>query len=107
MADDPAALVERHLQMMTEISVQDEATAQQALAYLLSAVAGINQGLTAAQQPTASLARPVDDIVKKLEDWIKRLVAKLTDIAMRLKASFSITVGTTISVTVSCGPFVS
>ncbi len=29
MASDPTALVEQHLQMMTEISVEDEATAQQ------------------------------------------------------------------------------
>ena len=105
MANDPTALLEQHLQMMTEISVEDEATAQQALAYALSAVGGMNQRLSATQQPTASLAMPVDDIVKKLENWIKRLVAKLTEIATKLKASFSITVGTTISVTISCGPF--
>lgn len=80
MANDPTALVEQHLQMMTEISVEDEATAQQALAYALSAVGGMNQRLSATQQPTASLAMPVDDIVKKLENWIKRLVAKLTEI---------------------------
>ena len=43
--------------------------------------------------------------MKKLEDWIKRLVTKLTEIATKLKASFSITVGTTISVTISRGPF--
>ncbi len=47
MANDPTALVEQHLQMMTEISVEDEATAQQALAYALSAVGGMNQRLTA------------------------------------------------------------
>ncbi len=33
MANDPTALVEHHLQMMTEMSVEDEASAQQALAY--------------------------------------------------------------------------
>ena len=105
MANDPTTLVEQHLQMMTEMSVEDEASAQQALAYVLSAVGGMNQNLTAAQQPTATLSSPVNDIVKKLEDWIKRLVTKLTEIATQLKASFSITVGTTISVTISCGPF--
>jgi hypothetical protein len=98
-------LVEQHLQLMADAPVEDEATAQQALAYALSAVGGMNQHLTVAQQPRAALAGPVDDIVKKLEDWIKRLVAKLTEIAKQLKASFSITVGTSISVTISCGPF--
>lgn len=43
MANDPTALVEQHLQMMTEMSVEDEASAQQALAYVLSAVGGMNQ----------------------------------------------------------------
>ena len=65
----------------------------------------MNQNLTAAQQPTATLSSSVNDIVKKLEDWINRLVAKLIEIATQLKASFSSTVGTTISVTISCGPF--
>ncbi len=54
MANDPTALVEQHLQMMTETSAEDEATAQQAIAYALSAVGGMNQNLTAAQQPTAT-----------------------------------------------------
>lgn len=65
-ANDPTALVERHLQMMTEMFVEDEATAQQALAYALSAVGGMNQNLTAAQVPMATLSSPVNDIVKKL-----------------------------------------
>ena len=49
MANDPTALVEQHLQMMTEISVEDEATARQALAGALSAAGGMNQHLAAAQ----------------------------------------------------------
>ncbi len=102
---DTSALVEHHLQMMAEAPVNDEATARQALAYALSAVGGMNQGLELAQDQSVSVAGPVDDIVKRLEGWIERLVAKLTEIAKQLKASFSITVGTSISVTITCGPF--
>jgi len=52
MASDPTALVEQHLQMMTEVSVENEASVQQALAYVLSAVGEMNQNLAAAQPPT-------------------------------------------------------
>ncbi len=102
---DTTALVIHHLQMMNDAPVHDDATAHQALAYALSAVAGMNQGLTLAEEQSVAVIGPVDDIVKKLEDWIKRLVAKLTEIAKQLKASFSITVGTSVSVAISCGPF--
>lgn len=102
--NDTTARVEHHLEMMANTPVGDEATARQALAYALSAVGGMNQHLGAAQQP-AALPGPVDGIIDKLEDWIKRLVAKLTEIARQLEASFSITVGTTVSVTIICGPF--
>jgi hypothetical protein len=105
MANGTTPLIEQHLRMMAETPVEDEATAQQALAYALSAVGGMNQHLTVIEQPRAALPGPVDDIVKKLEDWIKRLVAKLTEIAKQLTASFSIAVGTSISVSISCGPF--
>jgi hypothetical protein len=90
---------------MTDAPVNDEASAHQALAYAMTAVGSINLGLGASQEQVLTFANPVDDILKKLEDWIKRLVAKLAEIAKQLKASFSITVGTSVSVTISCGPF--
>lgn len=90
---------------MSEAPVHDDASAHQALAYAMAAVGGINQGLGLTQESGLTLGNPVEDIIKRLEDWIKRLVGKLTEIAKQLKASFSITVGTGISVTISCGPF--
>lgn len=71
----------------------------------MTAVSGMTQGLGANVAMTPRVGNPVDDVIDKLEDWIKRLVAKLTEIAKQLKASFSISVGTSVSVTISCGPF--
>ena len=102
---DTTAQIDQHLQLIADAPVNDEATAQQALARTLSAVGSLNQHLAVAELTRTALLSPVDDIVKKLEEWINRLVAKLTEIAKQLKASFSITVGTSISVTLSCGPF--
>lgn len=105
VASDISAQIERHLNLMAVAPVKDEDTARQALAYALSAVGGMNQHLAVAEQPrTTPFFDPIDDIVKKLEEWIKRLFDKLTEIAKQLKASFSITVGTNISVTISCSP---
>lgn len=64
ITSDPTALVEQRLQVMAESSVEDEATAQQALAYALSAVGTMNQHLMSTQQSAATLQGPIDDIVK-------------------------------------------
>ena len=98
-------LIEHHLDQMTVVPVNDEPSAQQALAHAMAAVGGINQGLTSGQPQT--LAGPVDGIVEKLEDWIKRLLDKLTEIVKQLAkgTTFSITVGTGISVTVNFPAF--
>jgi hypothetical protein len=93
-------LIEHHLDQMTVTPVHDERSAQQALAHAMAAVGGINQGLVVGPQ---NLTGPVDGIIEKLEDWIKRLLDKLTEIVKQLAkgTTFSITVGTGISVTVN------
>jgi hypothetical protein len=74
---DATAQIDQHLQLITNTPVNDEATAQQALAYTLSAVGSINQHLAVAEQPRTALLSPVDDIVKKLEEWINELYRNL------------------------------
>jgi hypothetical protein len=46
---------------------------------------------------------PVEEIVNKLEGWIKRILDKLAEVVENLAegATFSLSVGTTISVTIN------
>ena len=57
-------------------------------------------------QDELTSARLSDSVIEKLEDWIKRLVDKLTEIVKQLAkgTSFSISVGTGVSVTVNFAP---
>jgi hypothetical protein len=50
---------------------------------------------------------PVDDILDRLRNWIDRLVGALTKIVEKLATarSFSVSVGSNVSVTVDFGPF--
>ena len=105
-AGSARSLVEDHLDRMSDTTVNDEASAHQALALALSAVGGINQGLAPLSQDELTSARLSDTVIEKLEDWIKRLVDKLTEIVKQLAkgTSFSISVGTGVSVTVNFAP---
>jgi len=76
-----------------------------ALANAMAAVRGINQGLGMGAESMIALGNPADAIIKKLHEWIKQLVDTLTEIAKQLKATFSLTVGTSVSVTINFGPF--
>jgi hypothetical protein len=83
--------IERQLTQMDGFGVYGNQDAYDALAHVMTAVAMINEGL------------PSADVVEKLKKWIERLVEKLTQIVEQLTAgtSFSITVGTGVSVTVN------
>ena len=52
------------------------------------------------------MASPVSGMVEKLQEWIKRLLDKLTQIVKALVkgTSFSLSVGTAISVTINFPP---
>lgn len=102
------ALIDSHLESMTTVEV-DAGNAHDELAETLANVGKINSAL-AVPGSGADLMPGFgveDDIVDKLEKWIRRLVEKLTDIVRALGkgATFSIAVGTTVSVTVNLGPF--
>lgn len=105
-ADASAGAVEYHLDMMDRVAVHDEPTAHAALSHALAAIGGMNQGLAAGQQEARSLAEPAAGIAGKLEDWIKRLLDKLTEIVKALAkgTSFSLSVGTAVSVTINFPP---
>ena len=103
----PHELVAHHLDEMERVNVTDQTSAHVALAHAMAAVGAINQGLVPqpAQVP-AAMASPVSGIVEKLQEWIKRLLDKLTQIVKALVkgTSFSLSVGTTISVTINFPP---
>ncbi len=97
-------LVAHHLDEMEQVNVTDQASAQVALAHAMAAVGTINQGLLPQPaQVSSAMGSPVSGIVEKLQDWIKRLLDKLTQIVKKLVkgTSFSLSVGTTISVTIN------
>ena len=102
---DASTLVEHHLALMNAPTIRDDESAHLALANAMAAVGGMNQGLGMSTESTIAFGNPADAIIKKLQEWIKQLVDKLTEIATRLKATFSLTVGASVSVTINFGPF--
>ncbi len=96
---------------MEEISAREavdenpDDSAHKAFAHAMSAVGGINQHLAKRRRLFGLRSQPGDDVIARLEEWIKRLVEGLTRIAVQLKAAFTITVGTSLSVAMSFGPF--
>jgi hypothetical protein len=99
-------VVEHHLNRMDGVSIRDESSAYAALAQAMVAVGAINQGFSAQPEQMDRLTTPVDGIIEKLEDWIKRLLNKLTEIVKSLAkgTSFSLSVGTGVSVTINFPP---
>jgi hypothetical protein len=101
-------LIDAHIERMGASSDPSyDSEAQEQLAATLASVGQINEALEAPSPPVESIMGPVDDITDKLEKWINRLVIKLTAIVKQLgeKATFSLQVGTSVSVTVTLGPF--
>jgi hypothetical protein len=86
------------------------AEAERALPDILAAVAGANRVLTS-KEPAAinapqeeTLAGYTAGLVEKLRQWLQALYARLRAIALALGAlSYSVTVGTSISVTIGFG----
>ena len=104
-----ADTIERNLDRLD--AMRDDSTdaeAQVALAELLATVAQINAAVPtfrSAATPTDTLGG--EELVDRLTTWIKRLADRLSVIVKSLDraTSFSITVGTSLSVTVTFGPF--
>jgi hypothetical protein len=93
---------------LEEMPITDDQSARDALTHVMVTVSHINQvSAQARAQAMIGAGVPANGIVEDLEKWIDRLVSALTQIVEKLAraVSFSISVGSTVSVTVDFGPF--
>lgn len=100
-----ATAIEDHLSAMEAADTTTDDGAHESLAHAMSAIGRIDQHMGSQHLAIERHLSLEEDLVAKLDVWIKRLVAGLTRIAVQLKATFSISVGTGLSVTMSFGPF--
>ena len=72
----------------------------------MSVAGTINQTIGLQHDQPDSLAVPIGSVTEELDKWIKRLLDKLAEIVTNLAkgTSFSITVGTSVTVTVNFPP---
>jgi site-specific recombinase len=108
MDNDPQAqLIEARLDALDGMPVADDPTARDAFTHAMITVNRINQiSARAHAQAMTGAAVPIDDILERLRNWLDRLVSALTRIVAELAdaASFSISVGTALTVTVNFRP---
>jgi hypothetical protein len=98
--------IEAFLALLDAVRVQD-GSAHKAFAHVVEVVNRINLLLSQVhEQAYSGRIGPSDDVFERLREWIDRLVTKLTEIVTDLAdgTSFSITVGTGVSVTVNFPP---
>jgi len=92
------------LEVFDEITTPaDQATAEEALSQVLTLVRGINETLSAVPAGEFRTTEIGDNVIDRLEEWLKRLLHTLDEIVANLAkgTTFSVTVGTSISVTVN------
>ena len=104
--DQQARVIEARLDAVDHMTISDDQSARAAFTHVMATVSLINQlsALTRAQAMMGAGAL-ADDLLEKLEHWLDRLLGALTRIVENLAgaASFSISVGTNVSVTVVFG----
>jgi hypothetical protein len=106
--DQQVQLIEARLDALDGIPVSDDQSAREAFTHVMVTVSRISQLSAQAQaQAIMGAGAPVDDILEKLRKWLDRLVSALTRIVENLSdaISFSISVGSNVSVTVDFGRF--
>jgi hypothetical protein len=99
--------IDEDLRALHGMPVDSDQSARDALTQAMVTVRRINQLSAQAQaQAMMGAGTPMDDILAKLREWFDRLVTELTRIVEKLAqaTSFSISVGTALSVTVNFGP---
>ena len=100
-------VVEDRLDALEGIQVSDDQSARKALTHVMVTVTRINQ-LSAQGRAQAMMGSgaPFDDTLEQLRKWLDRLVRALTRIVGKLDgaASFSVSAGAAVSVTVNFGP---
>jgi hypothetical protein len=102
--DQQAHVVEARLDALDSMTITDDRTARQAFTHVMATVSLINQlSARTRAQAMVGAGAPVDD---RLEQWLGRLLGALARIVEKLDGatSFSISVGTNVSVTVVFGP---
>lgn len=98
--------VDEHLDVLQGMPVDSDQSARDALTHAMVTVRRINQLSAQAQaQAMMGAGAPMDDILAKLREWLDRLVSEFTRIVENLAqaTSFSMSVGTALSVTVNFG----
>lgn len=95
--------IDARLEAVVATPVVDERSARQALSELMSTIAQING--TASGFGARAVGE--DTLADRLQEWVDRLIDKLTEIVEKIAkaTSFTITVGTSVSVSVTFGPF--
>src|ERR1019366_6780014 len=104
--DQQVQLIEARLDALDGIPVSDDQSAREAFTLVMVTVSRISQLSPQAQaQAITGAGAPVDDILEKLRKWLDRLVSALTRIVENLSdaISFSISVGSNVSVTADFG----
>jgi hypothetical protein len=97
-------LIEDRLDTLQSMPVTDDQTARDALTHVMVTVSRMNQASAQAQaQAIMGVGAPIDGLLDKLRDWLDRLVDALSQIVAKLvdATSFSVSVGTGVSVTVN------
>jgi hypothetical protein len=107
MNGELASAIDAHTTDLGNTAVSDQPSARVALAHVLVSVSELNRRLE--QSPETDVPAETlraTGILEKLQHWIEKLTERLRMICSELKATFSITVGTpmTVSVTVDFQP---
>jgi hypothetical protein len=102
--DQQVQVIEARLDALDAMTISDDRSARQAFTHVVTTVSRINQlsARTQAQAMVGAAGAPVDDVLEKLRQWLERLLSALKRIVGKLDGatSFSLSVGTTVSVTV-------
>jgi hypothetical protein len=109
MDNDPQVqVIESRLTALDAMPVTDDPSARAAYSHVMATVSRINRISSQAHaQAMMGVGGPIDDLLGRLAAWLDRLVSALTQIVEKLAkaVSFSVSVGTTVSVSVEFAPF--
>jgi hypothetical protein len=104
--DQQVQVIEADLDALDSMKIDDDQSAREAFTHAMAAVSRINQ-LTARTNAQAMMGAgaPADDLLERRRQWLDRLLGALTRIVGQLAGatSFSISVGSNVSVTVDFG----
>lgn len=102
MNGELATAIDAHVTDLDDTTFSDQRSARVALAHLLVSVSELNRRLEQSPDtdvPTQTLR--TSGILEGLQHWIEKLTERLRQICSELKATFTITVGAPMSVSVT------